>query len=937
MSTKNIAIAYCADNEQVVKQLEQQLSSSGYQFQHFAGTKTTAGTPLADQLLNQPNPILLIVSDNFLKAAQCMQHGLKLLQEKRTQILPIVIEGLSEDEQTGKSVKIQTDFERVSDIIQYINYWQDQYLDLRRQKRHMKDFDENAFNSHLKIMREISSEAGEFLRVLRGMNYLTHQELVDNSFEHFFKFNDDPSGWSRFKALGATYTAARPVSPDIVEEMPAEEPPAPAEEKEKIEVKQESPAPVVEEEKAEEEQAPLHLADIPGIDLIEEPVQEELPEEAPEEEAPVGEETSEDEIAAAITSGLEDAFRFAPPAEETTIAEVEFEVEAESAARSLSAVESEEVLQPEEDENERADFYLDDDEDDDLSEEEPLTPGLESQKEEENGEEEEEEEDDNEEDKVSDLVEEALEYFNTGQVQEGLAFMAQAVEEYPDNPYLRYHYALMLAQRGRDYLSARKVLKPVVEAEPDNEHALFLMGELNELLEDFDAARHYYLQLIDVNSRYPHAHYRLGLILSAHFEGKQKAASKYFKKAIKQDDQNADAYYQYALLLNEAMDKPKKAVKLLKQTLEIAPRHPFANYDLALAYLQMGHRAKARKAYARAIVINPELHTPENDLAFREKVPSASVSTAEQDTIEALKANISSLEELLNSREAEAALLRQEMEAEKEKIEAVPKIGQTVLITGATSGIGRATAEIFAQNGYRVIITGRRAKRLEELKARFKEESGADVLAIAYDVRDGAAVEEVMEKLGEKGMEVDILINNAGKAKGLAPIHEGQIAHWEEMIDTNLKGLLYMTRAVSPGMVKRKSGHIINVSSTAGRDVYPSGNVYCATKAAVEALTKAMRLDLHQHNVRVSMVSPAHVEETEFALVRFDGNEEQANIYEGFKPLSARDVAEAIFFMASRPAHVNVLDVVLQGVQQASSLLIDRSGREQYEEEEEED
>ncbi|MCB0616407.1 MAG: TIR domain-containing protein, partial [Phaeodactylibacter sp.] len=359
MSTKNIAIAYCADNEQVVKQIEQQLSSSGYEFQHFVGTKTTAGPPLADQLLNQPNPILLIVSDNYLKAAQCMQHGLKLLQEKRNQILPVVIEGLAEDEQTGKPLKIQTDFERVSDIIQYINYWQDQYLDLRRQKRQMKDFDENAFNTHLKIMREISSEAGEFLRVLRGMNYLTHQELVDNSFEHFFKFTDDASGWNRFKAQGAIYMPPKPTVTEEEEEAPAEEPTSPVvEETEKNQAEPESAGPPVEEEQTEEEQIPVNLADIPGIDLIEElqeeavtePVQEEPQAVAPVEEEDVEEEAPKEEIADAIASGLEDAYRYAPPAEEITTAEVE--TEAESTARSLSAMQSEEILQPvEEDED----------------------------------------------------------------------------------------------------------------------------------------------------------------------------------------------------------------------------------------------------------------------------------------------------------------------------------------------------------------------------------------------------------------------------------------------------------------------------------------------------------------------------------------------------------------------------------------------------------
>jgi NADP-dependent 3-hydroxy acid dehydrogenase YdfG len=171
------------------------------------------------------------------------------------------------------------------------------------------------------------------------------------------------------------------------------------------------------------------------------------------------------------------------------------------------------------------------------------------------------------------------------------------------------------------------------------------------------------------------------------------------------------------------------------------------------------------------------------------------------------------------------------------------------------------------------------------------------------------------------------LLNNAGKAKGLAPIQEGQLEHWEEMIDTNIKGLLYLTRAVAPLMAERGSGHIINISSTAGKEVYPNGNVYCATKYAVEALTKAMRIDLHKYNIRVSQVAPGHVEETEFALVRFDGDAEKAKIYEDFQPLTSKDVAEAIYFIASRPSHVNIQDVLMMGTQQASSTIIDKSGR----------
>jgi NADP-dependent 3-hydroxy acid dehydrogenase YdfG len=282
--------------------------------------------------------------------------------------------------------------------------------------------------------------------------------------------------------------------------------------------------------------------------------------------------------------------------------------------------------------------------------------------------------------------------------------------------------------------------------------------------------------------------------------------------------------------------------------------------------------------------------------------------------------------------------LRQELPDSTPKIPApvvAPEPDQTkstqhttlVLITGATSGIGRATAEIFAKNGYRLILTGRRVERLVALKNRFEAAYGSDVLLLPFDVRDAGAVEAALDNLPEQFREIDILINNAGLAKGLAPIHEGQLEHWETMIDTNVKGLLYVTRIVSQGMVQRRRGHIINIGSSAGKEAYPNGNVYCATKFAVDALTKSMRFDLHAYNIRVSQVSPGHVEETEFALNRFDGDAERARIYNDFQPLKSSDVAEAIYFMATRPPHVNIQDLQLFATQQASSMVINRSGR----------
>lgn len=247
-----------------------------------------------------------------------------------------------------------------------------------------------------------------------------------------------------------------------------------------------------------------------------------------------------------------------------------------------------------------------------------------------------------------------------------------------------------------------------------------------------------------------------------------------------------------------------------------------------------------------------------------------------------------------------------------------------VLITGAASGIGLATAREFASHDYNLILTGRREDRLDNVRHELTTAHGIDVQTLCFDVRNQKECADAVNSIQRP---VDVLVNNAGLARGLDYIHEGNLDHWEQMIDTNVKGLLYMTRLISPGMVERKSGHIINICSTAGKEVYPKGNVYCATKFAVDALTKAIRADLYMHGIRVSQVSPGHVEETEFARVRFDWDEQKASIYSDFNPLTSKDVAEAIYFMASRPPHVNVQDILMMGTQQAGSMMVDRSGR----------
>ena len=243
-----------------------------------------------------------------------------------------------------------------------------------------------------------------------------------------------------------------------------------------------------------------------------------------------------------------------------------------------------------------------------------------------------------------------------------------------------------------------------------------------------------------------------------------------------------------------------------------------------------------------------------------------------------------------------------------------------ILITGATSGFGKAIATRFAKGGYTVCITGRREERLTELKDILEKEYGVKVITLGFDIRDRSQVEQAMGKLKTLVPHIDILVNNAGLASGLATIDEGNLDDWEAMIDTNLKGLLYVTRQIAPMMRERAAGHIINIGSTAGKQVYKNGNVYCATKFAVEALNQAMRIDLLPYGIKVTAINPG-MAETEFSLVRFHGDEERAkNMYAGINALKAEDIADIAWYCASLPPHVCINDLTVTCLTQATSV-----------------
>ena len=378
----------------------------------------------------------------------------------------------------------------------------------------------------------------------------------------------------------------------------------------------------------------------------------------------------------------------------------------------------------------------------------------------------------------------------------------------------------------------------------------------------------------------------------------QKAlAEQHYRRALLFSESSAALFYEYALVLYQ-QGQYRRAIDLLDQAIEEQGQE--AEYYLVLAQCrgQLQQITEAKAAYLQACLLNPDTFLPELEAQLKIFRPH------KPEVAEVLE--VQTLKPMEN-----------------------PNADTVVLVTGASSGIGRAIAEVFALHGYKVILTGRRGERLREVKKGLLERfEQAQIELLEFDVREPKVLAGALAALPQNYQNIDILINNAGLALGLEGIHEGDLAHWETMIDTNIKGLLYLTRAISPSMVARKKGHILNIGSIAGQQGYAKGAVYCATKAAVAMLTQVMRLDLAPHGVKVSALNPGHVE-TEFALVRFEQDAEKANIYGDFQPLRAEDVAEMAFFMLTRPKHVHVQDCLICPSQQASATQVERSGREE--------
>ncbi|MFK8104343.1 MAG: SDR family NAD(P)-dependent oxidoreductase [Saprospiraceae bacterium] len=995
-------LAYCADNALIAKEIDERLSNTGFEFKHIS-----CNPELKDQYLGEQIPademIILLVSDNLLKSRACMYNALLMIQRlsSEARIISVIVDGVYRNAD-GSTKTVPTSFDRVSHVIQYMNFWQDEYLELRKKKKSIPEDQAEAFEKQLTVVRNISSEVGEFLRILRSVESYSFENFAANNYKIFY-----------YKTGNQIKHVEQAVPEEILHQVVQETPVS--ETTNELEVVEEPPATVLE--------------NIPGMDqlaAVETPV---VTTETTKEEVLNQEETlSTEEIDAAHSvveeksekpnsqlldklvayreqqqtssedqDAVEDKNSF-----ESQLNQVVDEVVAEETNQALPEQEeelsTEEILQSIFDEEEEEELAERNDQQLNISSMDELTQEVEGHTPTEDliaPEEHEATPTSTAEPNLTrhkslsgleEKIYEASSFAEAGNTQKAISILADLVAENPANTLVRYQYVYLLDAHGDQQDKVLTELQTILSYDPDHVKANWKLASLAEENKDFLAARNYYEKVVKVTNEYPEIYFKLGVITAKHFVGQKEKAARFFKKSLKLDKTNADAHYRYAVLLNEALDNPEKAVKHFKKCLALQHDHNFAYYDLALLYYKVGKYKKAEHHYLLACKNNPEFKTEANDLAFAnppndEKLTKQALNeslgkeveinlteehintdalvtmpapaqvvettTEEEDSEESVSVEME--EEVATEIDSpviiedEETIEEEEIEEEVEMIELsneavevtppVKKLDQVVFITGASSGIGKATSELFAKQGYNLILTGRRKDRLALLKDQLEAAHGIQVNILVFDVRDNAAVEKHLADLPEAWKQIDILINNAGLAKGLAPIHEGKLDHWETMIDTNIKGLLYMTRAIAPFMVQRRQGQIINIGSTSGKEVYPNGNVYCATKFAVDSLTKSMRLDLHKYNIRVSQVSPGHVEETEFALVRFDGDQERSKIYEDFQPLKSSDVAEVIYFMATRPAHVNIQDVLLMGTQQAGNNHIHRSGRKEEEEE----
>ena len=912
-----VILAYCVENQFAAAKIASALASKAEVekviFDADRGIKL-----LEKQAQKQACPVLLLISDNFLKSEKCMNEALALIQSLGNQkrLIPVTTEGVYAKDGKEGFTHIPTTFDRVSNVIQYMNYWQDRYLELRRAKPN--GVDEMMFSEMVRIVRAISSEVGEMLRYLRGMEYFSFDQFEESNFIILYRvlgINISSSDLDNIKKIAVSHTvypAESAVEKPALEavhvgngktihtmDTAIAEIHAPLDPEFDTIEKQEMGALNVEitpkiNEKIDVSEHKQQTPITSDLDIFSKPENlEALIEDIKKDTGYVLE--KEDKITTGVTNinqviddviheddkktdailhatyepkileNLDNIFKDDKKEDiETPVLNEIFETVAqkpldeESVKHDISRI----FMNADAQSNDDALEF-------DIKSLETETPTI--------------------------PLDEALNETNDALDETIVADVPPISAE--KDVHTEGVDALKLAEdalENQQYHEAVEHLEMAIVNDRTNVEAYMMMAFAAEQTGDYLLSLSCLEKVTLVKPEYPGIFHKLGMLINEHFSSQKRKAIRYFTDSIKHEPTNTEAYYQLAKLELEQGGDFEMIIAYLQEALKYNPNHAESAFELAKVHYEMGNKAQAAQLYERACAANTAFKTDINNSIFKYEMP----------------------------------VPQPELVVEPEPIvETLNDNGMVVLITGATSGIGYATAEIFAKNGYRLILTGRRSDRLETLKTQFEETYKNKNLLLNFDVRDAESVKNALSDLDKDFKNVDILINNAGLASGLSPIHEGDIMDWDLMIDTNIKGLLYMTRAVAPQMVARRKGHIINLCSIAGKEIYPNGNVYNATKHAVDALTRSMRVDLHKHNIRVSQVAPGAVEQTEFALVRFHGDPEKAKIYEDFTPLKASDVAETIYFIATRSEYVNIQDVVIMCTQQASANHLDRSGR----------
>jgi NADP-dependent 3-hydroxy acid dehydrogenase YdfG/Tfp pilus assembly protein PilF len=830
-------IAYASDNADAAQYLASDLSQYLTSVTLFDQASPQRAAIISELQNTKSAALVLLMSENFLKAANMMDGMLSLVQqlEPANRLFAVLTDNIKTDGSPEEADKIRLDLDRSSIVINYQNYWTDTYLSLRKEKWNIASDQTEEYDKKVVTARNISNEIAAFLRLIRNMGYAHQDILASQNYKVLFE---------KIGVSGNPVARPQPVIEDktpVVVETPVVEIPAPI---------VETVAEVVAETPAVEIQTPI-------VEIVVEVVAEtpvaEIPAPIVETVAEVVVQTPVAEVQTPIVETVAEVVVETPVAEvQTPIVETVAEVVVETPAAEIPAPIVETVAE--------------------VVVETPVvavqTPIVET---------------------VAEVVVETPAVAIQTPIVETVAkpIAAPIAQTLAEQQYAE----AFAAYKNEDFDRAKDILEDTIQSNRKIEAPYLLLGTILEEHDgDYLLAKNYYEKVLTINPDSAEAYYRLGRVVQRLFPRQYIIAGEYYKRGLEIAPEHAAMNFLYGKLLANSFKRYTRARRHFRTTIRTESNHAGAYLELAKLYQsEFGEPEKARKYYMEAVRIEPSYNSLENQSFF----------DVDADEMAAL------LNPLPN----------------------VERRHTTVLITGATSGIGLATARLLAAQGFRLILNGRRIERLNALCTELRNNFQAEVLELPFDVRNAENVFAAIGNLPTNWKNIDVLLNNAGLAKGLAPIHEGELAHWDNMIDTNIKGLLYVTRAVAPSMVARKTGHIVNVSSLAGKEVYFKGNVYCATKFAVDALTKSMRIDLHSHGIRVSSVSPGHVEETEFASVRFDGDTQKAAIYNDFQPLTARDVAESIAFLLTTPEHVGIHDIQLAGTQQAAATTITRSGR----------